>query len=82
MNVLIQDDNAGALVLAEILPPHFTPRRKHYASKTIWFREEIVKPVIKLLKIDTVEKLGGGGGLMKGLPHITSGYLQKKLVGW
>jgi len=39
MNVSIHEDNPGALVLAEILPPQFTPRSKHYAIKTIWFRD-------------------------------------------
>jgi hypothetical protein len=39
MNVSIHEDNAGALVLAETLPPQFTPRSKHYAIKTIWFRD-------------------------------------------
>ena len=37
MNVSIHEDNAGALVLAETLPPQFTPRSKHCAIKTIWF---------------------------------------------
>ena len=37
MNVSIHEENAGALVLAETLPPQFTPRSKHYAIKTIWF---------------------------------------------
>ncbi len=37
MNVSIHEDNAGALILAETLPPKFTPRSKHYAIKTIWF---------------------------------------------
>eukprot|EP00804_Cyclotella_cryptica_P010681 CCRYP_005472-RA/>CCRYP_005472-RA protein AED:0.35 eAED:0.35 QI:0/0/0/1/0/0/2/0/122 len=31
MNGSIHEDNAGALVLAETLPPQFTPRSKHYA---------------------------------------------------
>ena len=37
MNVSIHEDNAGALVLAETLPLHFTPRRKHDSIKMIWF---------------------------------------------
>ena len=37
MHVSIQEDNAGALVLAETLPPQYTPRSKHYAIKTVWF---------------------------------------------
>ena len=57
MKVSVNEDNLGALVLAETLPPQFTPRSsKYYATKTIWFREEINKRVIKLLKIDTTEQ--------------------------
>ena len=37
MNVSVHEDNSGALVLAETLPPQFTPRSKYYATKTIWF---------------------------------------------
>ncbi|EJK57953.1 hypothetical protein THAOC_21961 [Thalassiosira oceanica] len=45
-------------VLAETIPPQYTPRSKHYHTKTIWFREEIQKRSIKLLKIATQEQLG------------------------
>ncbi len=41
MNVSVHEDNSGALVLAEMLPPQFTPRSKYYAIKTIWFCEQI-----------------------------------------
>ena len=58
IKVSVNEDNLGALVLAETLPPQFTPRSKYYATKTIWFREEIHKRGIKLLKIDTTEQLG------------------------
>ncbi len=58
MKVSFHEDNSGALVLAETLPPQFTPRSKYYATKTIWFWEEIHKWGIKLLKIDTSEQLG------------------------
>ena len=54
----IHEDNSGSLVLAETLPPQFTPRRNHYSSKTIWFCEKIHKHEVKLKKIATVEKLG------------------------
>ncbi len=37
IQVLIHEDNAGALVLAETLPLQFTSRSKHYQTKTIWF---------------------------------------------
>ena len=43
MKVSIHEDNAGALILAQKLPPEYTPHSKHYHTKTIWFREEIVK---------------------------------------
>ena len=58
MKVSVHEDNLGALVLAETLPPQFTPRSKYYATKTIWFCEEIHKRGIKLLKIATTEQLG------------------------
>ena len=77
---VIQEDNAGALVLAETLPPQFTPRSTYYAIKTVWFREEIHKRGIKLLKIDTVEQLGDI--FMKGLPRATFEYLRKRIMGW
>lgn len=80
MRVSIHEDNAGALVLAETLPPQFTPRSKHYAIKTVWFREQIVRRGIKLLKIETVEQLGDM--FTKGLGKIPFEYLRKKLMGW
>lgn len=80
MHVSIHEDNAGALVLAETLPPQFTPRSKHYAIKTIWFREQIVKRGIKLFKIETSEQLGDL--FTKSLPKVTFEYHRKKLLGW
>ena len=80
MRVSIHEDNAGALILAEKLPPDFTPRSKYYAVSTVWFREEIHRRGIKLLKIDTVEQLGDI--FTKGLPRATFEYLRSKLLGW
>ena len=80
MNVSIHEDNAGALMLAEMLPPQFTPCSKHYAIKTIWFREEIIKRGIKLLNIDTTKQLGDI--FTKGLIRATFEYLRKRLMGW
>ncbi len=51
IQVSIHEDNTGALVLAETLPPQFTSRSKHYHTKTFWFQEEIVKHGKILLKI-------------------------------
>jgi hypothetical protein len=80
MHVSVHEDNAGALILAETLTPQFTPRSKHYAIKTVWFREEIHKRGIKLLKIETNEQLGDI--FTKGLPRATFEYLRKKMMGW
>ncbi len=41
MHVCIHEDNVGALILADTLPPQYTPRSKHYHIKTIWFSELI-----------------------------------------
>ena len=50
MHVSLHEDNTGALVLAETIPPQFTPRSKYYAIKMVWFREEIKRCGVKLLK--------------------------------
>jgi hypothetical protein len=80
MNVSIHEDNSGALVLAKTLPPQFTPQSKYYAIKTIWFREEIFKRDVQLLKIDTAEQLGDI--FTKGLTRFVFEYLRKKIMGW
>ena len=36
MHVSVHKDNAGALILAETLPPQYTHRSKYYATKTVW----------------------------------------------
>ena len=80
MHVLVHEDNAGALVLAKTIPSKFTPQSKYYAIKTVWFREEIQKQGVKLIKIDSMEQLGDI--FSKGLPHIVFEYLQKCMMGW
>jgi hypothetical protein len=80
MNVSINEDNSGALVLAKSLPPQFTPQSKYYAIKTLWFHEEIFKRNIQLNKIDTVEQLGDI--FTKGLTRVVFEYLRKKIMGW
>ena len=80
MNVSIHEDNAGALLLGQTLPPQFTPRSKWYHIETVWFREEIVKRGITLTKICTTEQLGDI--FTKGLSKATFEYLRKKLIGW
>ena len=80
MHVSVHEDNAGALILAQTLPPKFTPRSKYYAIKTVWFREETVKRGVKLLKIDTAEQLGDI--FTKGLSRPQFEYLRKEMMGW
>ena len=57
MNVSMHEDNTGALVFVDTLPPQFTNQSKYYNSKTIWFQEKINKHKIRLVKIDTLEQL-------------------------
>ncbi len=80
MQLSVHEDDSGALVLAKTLPPQFTPQSKYYASKTIWFWEEIHKRCIKLLKINSVKQLGDI--FTKGLVQVMFEYLCKKLIGW
>ena len=80
MHVSVHEDNAGALILAETLPPQCTHRSKYYATKTVWFQEKISKQKVKLLKTDTKEKLGDL--FTKGLFRPQFEYLRLKLMGW
>ena len=80
MHSCIHEDNAGALILADTLPPQYTPQSKHYHIKTIWFRELIKKLKIKLVKIETVEQLSDI--FTKALSRVQFEYLRKNLMGW
>jgi hypothetical protein len=80
MHVCIHVDNTGALILADTLPPQYTPLSKYYLIKTIWFRELFKKLKIKLVKIETVEQLSDL--FTKALPRVQFKYLQKNLMGW
>jgi hypothetical protein len=80
MHVCIHEDNVGAFILADILPPQYTPGSKHYHIETIWFRELVKKLKIKLVKIETVEQLGDK--FTKILPRVQFEYLRKNLMGW
>ena len=78
MHVSIHEDNAGAFVLAETIPPQFTLQSKYYAIKTVWFREEIQKQGFKMLKIETVQQFGDM--FTKELARPTFEYLRKKVM--
>ena len=80
MHVTIHEDNSGALILATAPPPQFTPRSKHYAIKTIWFREQIIEKKIKVVPIET--RLQLGDIFTKMPPQVTFEFLQNLLQGW
>ena len=80
MNVTVHEDIASALILGNTIPPEYTPRSKFFHLETIWFREQIVKRGIKLIKVDTTEQLGDI--FTKGLSRVVFEYLRKKLMGW
>ncbi|KAL7450492.1 hypothetical protein ACHAWC_005220 [Mediolabrus comicus] len=80
MGVTIHEDNAAALILGNTIPPAFTPRSKFFHLETIWFREEIAKRGINLVKVDTKEQLGDM--FTKGLTQVIFEHLRKKLMGW
>ena len=80
MKISVDEDNAGALILARTLPPKCTPRSKYYATKTICFCEDINKRKIVLLKAATVDHMVDL--FNKGIPRPTFEYLQNKIIGW
>ena len=43
MHVCIHEDNGDVLVLANTIPPQFTPANKHYAVKTHLFGEKCIE---------------------------------------
>ena len=47
---------------------------------TIWFHEVIVKRGVNLVKIDTVDQLGGM--FTKALPRVAFEYLRSNCMGW
>ena len=80
MKVSVHEDNSGALILSRTLTPKFTPRSKYYATKTIWFCQQINKRNIAFLKITTTYQLGDI--FTKGIPRATFEYLRNKIMGW
>ena len=58
MNVSIHEDNYGAFILTETLPPRFNPWSKHCDSKTIWFCKDIHKHGVNLKMIATMDQQG------------------------
>jgi hypothetical protein len=80
IKVSVHEDNAAALILANTLPPEYTPRSKFFHLETVWFREECVRRAISIIKVETREQLGDI--FTKGLSKHVFEYLRKKLCGW
>ena len=80
MKMSVHEDNDGTLILARTLSPKCMPRSKYYATKTIWFLEEINKKKVALLKIATTEHLGDL--FNKFIPRATFEYLRNKIMVW
>jgi hypothetical protein len=80
MHVTIHEDNSGALILATTQPPQFTPRSKHYAIKTIWFRKKIIEKKIKVHPIET--RLQKGDIFTKMPSQVIFEFLRNLLQGW
>jgi hypothetical protein len=80
MQATIHEENAGALILATTPPPQLTPRSKHYAIKTIWFREKIIEKKTKVAPIET--RLHLGDIFTKMPSQVTFKFLWSLLQGW
>ena len=67
-------------ILATTLPLQFTPRSKHYAIKTVWFRENIITRKIKVMAIKTRLQLGD---IFSKMPaQTTFKFVRKLLIDW
>jgi hypothetical protein len=80
MHVTIHEDNSGALILATTPPPQFTPRSKHYAVKTNWWREKIIEKKINVAPIET--RLQKGDIFTKMPSQVIFEFLRNLLQGW
>ena len=49
----VHEDNNGCLTLANLEPGRITPRSKHYAVRTHWFRSHLIPNQVQLRRIDT-----------------------------
>jgi hypothetical protein len=76
----VYEDNAGALILANMEPPRMTPRSKHYAIKYHWFREELKPNKVKIVPIGTNDQVADI--FTKSLGTTKFEELRKKLMGW
>ena len=76
----VHEDNMGALKLANKELGQSTPRSKHYAIRTHWFRQFLKPNRIVVSKIDT--KLQQADIFTKGLRTDQFRVLRRLLMGW
>ena len=57
LHIVIHEDNTRALILAQWVPPQFTPWSKHYAVKMHWCHQSCIAWKIVLHKTSTTEQL-------------------------
>jgi hypothetical protein len=80
MHITIHEDNSGALILATMPPPQFTPCSKHYAVKTNWWREKITEKKVNVAPIET--RLQKGDIFTKMPSRVIFEFLRNLLQGW
>jgi hypothetical protein len=76
----VHEDNSGALTLANMEPGRITPRSKHYAVRTHWFRSHLEPNRVEVVKIDTA--LQKADILTKPLSRNTHETIRMLLCGW
>ena len=75
----VHEDNNGCLTLANMEPGRITPRSKHYAVKTHWFRSHL-NDRVRVQRIDTT--LQKADILTKPLPRQKFEEIRLLLCGW
>ena len=76
----VHEDNAGCLTLANMEPGRVTPRSKHYAVRTHWFRSHLIPSRIEVTKIDAAVQRADI--LTKPLGRQQFEAIRKLLCGW
>ena len=76
----VHEDNDGCWTLARMEPGRVTPRSKHYAVKTHWFRSHLEPNSIEIAKIDTAVQRADI--LTKPLGRTQFEAIRKLLCGW
>ncbi len=76
----IYEDNQACIILATTDPPRHTPQSRTIAVKYHWFRSQLSKETIRIVKIDG--KKQRANILTKALPRAQFESERKMLIGW